>query len=113
MKNFKFFPQVQQGLKIGLINLVVLFVLLEIGSLIFYYSKHQQFYYTRERTEDLQNLGVNLEGVRVGESIVERLHPYFGYIQKPGTILDRDLSIIIMGLFPLMITPTPKPITIK
>ena len=84
MKNFKFFPQVQQGLKIGLINLVVLFVLLEIGSLIFYYSKHQQFYYTRERTEDLQNLGVNLEGVRVGESIVERLHPYFGYIQKPG-----------------------------
>ncbi|MGL4503970.1 MAG: hypothetical protein ACRCU2_33215 [Planktothrix sp.] len=84
MKNFKFFPQFKQGLKIGLINLVVLFVLLEIGSLIFYYSKHKQFYYTRERTEDLQNLGINLEGVRVGESVVERLHPYFGYVQKPG-----------------------------
>ncbi len=84
MKNFKFLPQAKEGLKIGLINLVVLFVLLEIVSLIFYYSKHQQFYYTRERTEDLQNLGVNLEGVRVGESVIERLHPYFGYIQKPG-----------------------------
>ena len=84
MKNFKFLPQAKEGLKIGLINLVVLFVLLEIGSLSFYYSKHKQFYYTREHSEDLQNLGVNLEGVRVGESIVERLHPYFGYIQKPG-----------------------------
>ncbi|HEY9865489.1 MAG TPA: hypothetical protein V6D21_15045 [Candidatus Obscuribacterales bacterium] len=84
MKNFKFLHQVKAGLKIGLINLVVLFILLEIGSLIFYYSKQKQFYYTRERTEDLQNLGINLEGVRVGESVVERLHPYFGYVQKPG-----------------------------
>ncbi|CAD5948671.1 hypothetical protein NO108_02778 [Planktothrix rubescens] len=84
MKNFKFLPQAKEGLKIGLINLVVLFVLLEIGSLSFYYSKHKQFYYTREHSEDLQNLGVNLEGVRVGESVIERLHPYFGYIQKPS-----------------------------
>ena len=84
MKNFKFIPQAKEGLKIGLINLVVLFFLLEFGSLIFYYFKHQQLYYTRERSEDLQNLGINLEGVRVGESVVERLHPYFGYVQKPG-----------------------------
>lgn len=84
MKNFKFLHQAKAGLKIGLINLVVLFILLEIGSLIFYYSKQKQFYYTRERTEDLQKLGINLEGVRVGESVVERLHPYFGYVQKPG-----------------------------
>ena len=84
MKNFKFLPQAKEGLKIGLINLVVLFVLLEIGSLSFYYSKHKQFYYTREHSEDLQNLGINLEGVRVGESVIERLHPYFGYIQKPS-----------------------------
>ncbi|MFM6193075.1 MAG: hypothetical protein ACKPEN_00285 [Planktothrix sp.] len=84
MKNFKFLHKAKEGVKIGLINLVVLFVFLEIGSLIFYYFKHQQFYYTRERSENVQDLGINLEGVRVGESIVERLHPYFGYIQKPG-----------------------------
>lgn len=84
MKNFKLLNQAKAGIKIGLINLVVLFIFLEIGSLIFYYSKQKQFYYTRERTEDLQNLGINLEGVRVGESVVERLHPYFGYVQKPG-----------------------------
>lgn len=84
MKNFKFLPQAKEALKIGLINLVVLFFLLEFGSLIFYYFKHQQLFYTRERSEDLQNLGINLEGVRVGESVIERLHPYFGYIQKPS-----------------------------
>lgn len=84
MKNFKVSPKVKEGIKIGLINLVVLFVFLEIGSLIFYYFKHQKLYYTRDRSEDIQNLGINLEGVRVIESVVERLHPYFGYVQKPG-----------------------------
>ncbi|MBE9143265.1 hypothetical protein [Planktothrix mougeotii] len=84
MKNFKVSPKVKEGIKIGLINLVVLFVFLEIGSLIFYYFKHQKLYYTRDRSEDIQNLGINLEGVRVNESVVERLHPYFGYVQKPG-----------------------------
>ncbi|MBD2484630.1 hypothetical protein [Planktothrix sp. FACHB-1365] len=84
MKNFKFFPKAKEGIKIALINLVVLFVFLEMGSLIFYYFKHQKLYYTRDRSEDVQNLGINLEGVRVNESVVERLHPYFGYVQKPG-----------------------------
>ena len=84
MKKSKLFKQAQETLKIALINLVVLLVFLEIGSLAFYFIKNKQFYYTRQPSEDLKNLGINLEGVRIGESIVERLHPYFGYVQKPG-----------------------------
>ncbi len=80
--NIKLF---QEGLKITLINLVFLFVFLELGSLAFYFVRNQQLFYTREKSQSYQDLGINLEGVRVGgESIVERLHPFFGFVQKPG-----------------------------
>ncbi|MDY7023835.1 MAG: hypothetical protein SWJ54_21225, partial [Cyanobacteriota bacterium] len=83
MKTLKF---IKEGLKLTLINLVILFVLLELGSLAFYFVRNQQFFYTREKSEDYRDLGINLEGVRVGaESIVERLHPFFGFVQKPGS----------------------------
>ncbi|MEB3280852.1 MAG: hypothetical protein VKK42_18210 [Lyngbya sp.] len=80
--NLKF---IKEGLKLTLINLAVLLVFLELGSLGFYFIRNQQFFYTREKSEDYRDLGINLEGVRVGgESIVERLHPFFGFVQKPG-----------------------------
>ena len=80
--NLKF---IKEGLKLTAINLAVLFVLLELGSLVFYSSRNKQLFYTREKSEDYRDLGINLEGVRVGgESIVERLHPFFGFVQKPG-----------------------------
>ncbi|WP_413166131.1 hypothetical protein ACL6C3_05815 [Capilliphycus salinus ALCB114379] len=80
--NLKF---IKEGLKLTVINLALLFVFLELGSLGFYFIRNQQFFYTREKSEDYRDLGINLEGVRVGgESIVERLHPFFGFVQKPG-----------------------------
>ncbi|MEG4572333.1 hypothetical protein QUA56_06495 [Microcoleus sp. N3A4] len=84
MKDFKFMNKSQEILKIALINLGLLFIFLEIGSLGWYFLKHKQFFYTREKAQDKSALGINLEGVRLNESIVERFHPFFGFIQKPS-----------------------------
>jgi hypothetical protein len=84
MKDFNFISKSKEIIKIALINLVLLLVFLELGSLGWYFVKHKQFFYTREKPKDKSALGINLEGVRLNESIVERFHPFFGFIQKPG-----------------------------
>ncbi|MEM1170864.1 MAG: hypothetical protein AAGJ08_17740 [Cyanobacteria bacterium P01_H01_bin.35] len=89
-------------------NIILLFVFLELGSLGWYFFRYKQFFYTREKVaennqeEKLENqeeqeenenintntntnpMGINLAGIRLEDSIIERLHPYFGYVQKPG-----------------------------
>ncbi len=84
MKDFKLINKSQEILKITLINLALLLFFLELGSLGWYFVKHKQFFYTREKAQDKSALGINLEGVRLNESIVERFHPFFGFIQKPS-----------------------------
>ena len=84
MKDFKLVNKTQEILKVALINLVLLLVFLELGSLGWYFVKHKQIFYTREKREDKSALGVNLEGVRLNQSIVERFHPFFGFIQNPS-----------------------------
>ncbi|MDP8933490.1 MAG: hypothetical protein M3N42_04945 [Cyanobacteriota bacterium] len=83
MKDLKLLKKGQEFLKIALINLALLLFFLELGSLGWYFVKHKQFFYTREKTQDKSALGINLEGVRLNQSIVERFHPFFGFIQKP------------------------------
>jgi len=84
MTDFKLINKSQEILKIALINLALLLVFLELGSLGWYFVKHKQFFYTRAKVQDKSALGINLEGVRLNQSIVERFHPFFGFIQKPG-----------------------------
>jgi len=84
MKDFKLINKSQEILKITLINLALLLVFLELGSLGWYFFKHKQLFYTRQKAQDKSALGINLEGVRLNQSIVERFHPFFGFIQKPG-----------------------------
>ncbi|MCC3550537.1 MAG: hypothetical protein EAZ90_28080 [Oscillatoriales cyanobacterium] len=84
MKDLKLINKGQEILKITLINLALLLVFLELGSLGWYFVKHKQFFYTREKVQDKSALGINLEGVRLNQSIVERFHPFFGFIQKPS-----------------------------
>ena len=84
MKDFKLVNKTQEILKVALINLVLLLVFLELGSLGWYFLKHKQIFYTREKREDKSALGVNLEGVRLNQSIIERFHPFFGFIQNPS-----------------------------
>ncbi|NJK76530.1 MAG: hypothetical protein HC942_24230 [Microcoleus sp. SU_5_6] len=85
MKDLKFLKNIPEILKIAAINLVLLLVFIELGSLGWYYVKHKQFFYTRQKPQDNSALGINLEGVRLNQSIVERFHPYFGFIQKPSS----------------------------
>ena len=84
MKDFNFIKKSQEVLKIALINLAFLLIFLELGSLGWYFVKHKQFFYTRSKAQDKSALGINLEGVRLNQSIVNRLHPFFGFIEKPG-----------------------------
>jgi hypothetical protein len=84
MKDLKFLIKRQEFIKIALINLALLLVFLELGSLGWYFVKHKQFFYTREKVQNKSDLGINLEGVRLNQSIVERFHPFFGFIQKPS-----------------------------
>jgi len=84
MKDLKFLKKRQEFIKIALINLALLLVFLELGSLGWYFVKHKQFFYTREKRQDKLALGINLEGVRLNQSIVERFHPFLGFIQQPG-----------------------------
>jgi len=84
MKDLKFISKSQEFLKIAVINLAILLVFLELGSLGWYFFKHKQFFYSREKTQNKSALGINLEGVRLNESIVERFHPFLGFVQKPG-----------------------------
>jgi uncharacterized ubiquitin-like protein YukD len=85
MKDLKSLKNIPEILKIAAINLVLLLVFLELGSLGWYYVKYKQFFYTRPKPKDNSALGINLEGVRLNQSIVERFHPYFGFIQKPSS----------------------------
>ncbi|MEG4858387.1 hypothetical protein QUB75_12190 [Microcoleus sp. K1-B6] len=84
MKDLKFLKKGSGFLKIALINLALLLVFLEVGSLAWYFVKHKQFFYTREKVQNKSDLGINLEGVRLNQSIVERFHPFLGFIQQPG-----------------------------
>lgn len=84
MKDFKLLNKTQETLKLALINLALLFFFVELGSLGWYFVKHKQFFYTREKAQDKSAIGINLEGVRLNQSIVERFHPFFGFIQKPS-----------------------------
>ncbi|MEG5000105.1 hypothetical protein [Microcoleus sp. B4-D4] len=84
MKDFKVIKKIPEILKIAAINLALLLVFLELGSLGWYFVKHKQFFYTRSKVQDKSALGINLEGVRLNQSIVERFHPFFGFVQKPS-----------------------------
>ncbi|MBW4491560.1 MAG: hypothetical protein KME26_00315 [Oscillatoria princeps RMCB-10] len=77
------------------LNLVFLFLFLELGSAGFYFIKTKQLYYTRDKTQVNQSgsrLGINLDEARLDEGIVERLHPFFGYTMKPGLPFKLEFS---------------------
>jgi hypothetical protein len=76
--------QFGRPLKIVLINALLLFILLELGSLAFYYWKTREFFYTRDRLHDGYASSFAPVATTLNESIFYRLHPYFGYTYKPG-----------------------------
>lgn len=68
--------------KIAIMNLVLGVIFLEAGSLMVYYFQTHHFFYTREAPEKIKDLDINED--RMDLLVVERLHPFFGFVQKPG-----------------------------
>jgi hypothetical protein len=72
-------------LKLGAINLLVLFVLLEILSLGFYFLKTRHFFYPRDK-EKIKATTSQFEISEPGReewTLDYQLHPYFGFITPP------------------------------
>lgn len=90
MNPLKVFQKNQKEiLKTVLINLIFFLIFLEIGSLGWYYTRNNELFYLREKPaatdgETEEDDDLNLTGIRLKEGIVERLHPYFGFVQSPG-----------------------------
>jgi hypothetical protein len=74
-------------LKLGAINFLVLFVLVEIASLGFYFLKVGGFFYARNK-DQLKAVATQFEIAqqpgREGDLVAYQLHPYFGFICPPA-----------------------------
>ncbi len=71
---------------------------LEAVSLGFYYSQENQLFYTIKNTtskvrEDLEKTGTRLDISLDSESILERIHPFFGYVVKGGNFSQQQWGI--------------------
>jgi hypothetical protein len=86
---------IQNLLGIIFINILLTFVALESVSLAFYFLKEKRFYYTSKHQPQSQEFSKDLEklGVRLEEEIVERFHPYFGYVMKQGAFPRPDVNL--------------------
>jgi hypothetical protein len=92
---FTDFKSIKKILGIIFINILLTFVALEAVSLAFYFLKEKQFYYTSKNQPKSQAFTKDLEkiGVRLNEEIVERFHPYFGYVTKQGAFPRPDVNL--------------------
>ncbi|ABG50949.1 hypothetical protein Tery_1678 [Trichodesmium erythraeum IMS101] len=98
MKNLKLIQVIKTGLSLASINLILAFIGLEAVSLGFYYYQEKQLFYTRKNTisqvrEELKKTGTRLGENINNESILERLHPFFGYVLKQGSFANEELGI--------------------
>ncbi|MGL5061779.1 MAG: hypothetical protein ACRC62_17560 [Microcoleus sp.] len=92
------------------INLAIAFVCLEAISLAFYFVKQKQLFYTRGKTQEKIVEEIDRAGIRLDESIVERLHPFFGYVLKQGAFTNERLKLKVNrhGFFSLYEYPFVK-----
>ena len=98
MKNLKLIQGIKTGFSLVSINLILAFIGLEAVSLGFYYSQENQLFYTRKNTisqvrEELEKTGTRLGTDINNESILERLHPFFGYVLKPGSFTEAESGV--------------------
>jgi len=76
-------------LKLIVINLLLLCIFMEVGSVVVYFVRTGKLFYARNRNSDDWNkeLGLNLDG-RLNNSHQE-LHPYFGFVDKPSLYISQ------------------------
>lgn len=88
--------QIQKGkniLTLIAVNLAIAFICLEALSLAFYFINQKQFFYTRTKGKDKVVEDIERIGIRLNESIVERVHPFFGYVLKQGAFPNEKLKL--------------------
>ncbi len=88
--------QIQKGkniLTLIAVNLAIAFICLEALSLAFYFINQKQFFYTRTKAKEKVVEDIERIGIRLDESIVERLHPFFGYVLKQGAFPNEKLKL--------------------
>ncbi|MEG4944818.1 hypothetical protein [Microcoleus sp. F4-D5] len=97
-------------LSIIAVNLAIAFICLEALSLAFYLINQKQFFYTRTKTKEKVVEDIERIGIRLDESIVERLHPFFGYVLKQGAFTNEKLKLKVNkhGFFSLYDYPFLK-----
>ena len=98
IKNLKLIQVIKTVLRLASINFILAFIGLEVVSLAFYYSQEKQLFYTNKKTisqvrEELEKTGTRLGTDINNESILERLHPFFGYVLKPGIFTQEESGI--------------------
>ena len=105
--------QIQKGkniLSLIAVNLAIAFICLEALSLAFYFINQKQFFYTRTKAKEKVVEDIERIGIRLDESIVERLHPFFGYVLKQGAFTNEKLKLKVNkhGFFSLYEYPFIK-----
>ena len=92
------------------VNLAIAFICLEALSLAFYFINQKQFFYTRTKAKEKVVEDIERIGIRLDESIVERLHPLFGYVLKQGAFTNKKLKLKVNkhGFFSLYEYPFVK-----
>ncbi|MFM9264758.1 hypothetical protein [Tychonema sp. BBK16] len=93
MKDSKVIHKKTNILSLIAVNLAIAFIALESLSLAFYFITQNQFFYTRVKKQDQVVEDLERIGVRLDNSIIERLHPFFGYVQKQGTFTKKQINL--------------------
>ncbi|MEG5000104.1 hypothetical protein [Microcoleus sp. B4-D4] len=110
MKDSTSFKKGTNILTLIAVNLAIAFICLEALSLAFYFVNQKQFFYTRTKGKEKVAEDIERLGIRLDESIVERLHPFFGYVLKQGAFTNERLKLKVnkQGFFSLYEYPFVK-----
>ncbi|MFY9610385.1 MAG: hypothetical protein WAU45_17455 [Blastocatellia bacterium] len=76
-------------LRLATINLLVLFVLLETTSAVFYYLKTGEFFYSRKEghaNSSRASFETSFQQAANDMSIIYQFHPYFGFVYRQGYV---------------------------
>jgi hypothetical protein len=110
MKDSTLFKKAKNLSVLIAVNLAIAFVCLEAISLAFYFVNQKQFFYTRGKSQEKILEDLDRAGIRLDDSIVERLHPFFGYVLKQGAFTNERLKLKVNrhGFFSLYEYPFVK-----
>jgi len=93
MKDSKIIKKTQNLFSLIAVNVALTFLCIEGLSLAFYFINHKMFFYTRDKSKEPIVTELERTGVRLDESIIERLHPFFGYVMKQGAFTKKEFGL--------------------